>query len=180
MKKLFFVVICLFLAGGLVSAQSLGEIAKKEKERRKNTAKDKPVRVITDQDVRTASDEESDESTEEETSPTPVTSSSTESPALSSREEMAADPWNEVFSGFREAYFEAREALEFLRGFRNHCENGTEPPPLPPILGGYWMLNCEGIPDDIERVENEMKEIQEAAFDRARRMGVPPGRARLN
>jgi hypothetical protein len=180
MKKLSFASACLLVAASLTSGQSLADLAKKEKERRKNVEKDAPVRVITDEDLGTGTPESDGERAEVE-APTPTeTESSVDASVPSSRDRMTADPWNEIFAGFREAYFEARQALETARGFQSHCENGTEPPPLPPVEGGFWMLNCDGIPADIERIMKEMNEIQEECFDQARRMGVPPGRARLN
>ena len=181
MKKLFFGSISLFFVVGLVGAQSLGEIAKKERERREAQNRE-PVRVITDQDVRTGPEESDDALPGETLTPSVEDSSdaSAEAPVMSSRERLAADPWNEVFVGFREAYNEARQRLEVARGFQRHCEDGTEPPPLPAVPGGYWMMNCEGLSADIEQIQAEMNAIQEDCFDRARRMGVPPGRARLN
>ena len=184
MKRLGYAVICLVLSVGVTGAQSLGDVAKKEKERRKATEKDKPVRVITEQDLGTGSPE-MDDTEDAEVEPSragPSTPAPAEpaSNSTGSRDRLAEDPWNDVFAGFREAYFEARQHLDLARQFQSHCENRTKPPPLPPIPGGFWLLNCEGLPDAIEQIRSEMNAIQNDCFDRARRMGVPPGRARLN
>ena len=180
MKTLSLASVSLLIAVSLASGQSLGDLAKKERERRKSAERNEPVRVITDEDLSTSTPESEGGPAEVEASTPTETESSGNASVPPSRDRMAGDPWNEIFAGFREAYFEAGQILEFARGFQSHCENGTEPPPLPPVEGGFLMLNCEGIPADIERIRKEMNEIQEECFDQARRMGVPPGRARLN
>jgi len=99
MKKLSFASACLLVAASLTSGQSLADLAKKEKERRKNVEKDAPVRVITDEDLGTGTPESDGERAEVE-APTPTeTESSVDASVPSSRDRMTADPWNEIFAG---------------------------------------------------------------------------------
>jgi len=178
MHKTFLSAGCLLLCAGLASAQSLAELAKKEKERREKIAESEAAKVITAEELTKTQGEESKKTDSETTDEVPQASSRgviAESPKPS----VTFDSWDDTFAQYREAYQEAKAHLKFAQDFQRHCEEGTPPPPMPRVPGGYWVVNCEGVPESIAEIRNLMTEIQEECLDQARRNGIPPGRARL-
>lgn len=174
-----------------VGAQSLGDIAKKEKKRRANITKSEPTPVITESDL---GDDRVDEAFDASASneqpnrrpggrpvipatvlPTP----DSESESVSRANTPPTDTWDDTFAEYQRAYDEGKTFLRFVQSFERHCQDGTPPPPLPPIAGGYWIVNCDSFPDQIAQTQSRMKQIQHECANHARRLGVLPGRARL-
>lgn len=191
--KAFWTAAVLLLAAS-VSAQSLGEVAKKEKERRKKLQESGASKVITETDLSGSSSAPAGSTAEPETGEGDRDTDSAATgrrPAIPDQidpvpkdpsvESGESDPWPAIFAEYQKDYRDAKAWLDFLVAFDRHCKQGTPPPPLPPVEGGgYWMVNCDSFGDDIARAQTLLKKIQDTCHEHARRMGVPPGRARLS
>lgn len=176
MHRLLLLTGCILLCAGIASAQSLGAIAKKEKERRGKLADNESSKVITEVDLGDGPSDDANEEVGAMNRPRPSNSSVSSRAAA---ETSKSDRWDDIFENYRRAYRNAKTALEFGRAVQSHCEDGTDPPPMPAIPGGVWMLDCTTTESRIERVEKSMKQIEQDCYNHARKLGIPASRARL-
>jgi hypothetical protein len=157
MRRLIVFLTLLLLSGGAtVSAQSLAELAKKEKERRKANA------------VEAKSFDESDLRTRGAYLPQPVTSSTEEGESTTAEsEEPEEEEEDEVDPTQTEAYWRNRIAPIDRR-----------------IADIQSQLNAPGFAEDptnlsrrqrLERDLSRARADRQAVLDEARRKGVPPG-----
>ena len=177
------------LVAGPTSAQSLGEIAKKEKKRREQITS-AASSVITEETLSedpaaaTSEPAEASDETDLGEGEGPPRRPSIPDDYLSSTGKLEssepADEWAEIFAEYQQAYKEAKLYVQFAETTEKHCEDGTPPPPMPPIEGGgLWMIDCGSFEDAGKKARQAVKDIENACMNHARRLRVLPGRARL-
>lgn len=173
MRRWAAAVVLFALVPGLSAAQSLGELARKEKERRKkNQEQGVKARSITDQEVPATSD----------TSPPAGDSSAKEAPSASTapaasekaaRPQLSEQEWRFRVSEARSRVQKARERLDTLSelhlvpGMQYVDEKGK------PLITSVGQL--QGL---VEEARAELAAAEKALADlleQARRAGVPPG-----
>ena len=174
--------VCLAVTASVSTAQSLAEIAEKEKERRQKLPTSK---VIRDQDLATAQGNVSVTGSKAE--PEPVDTAPT--PAVPVEEEKESD-WPRVFASCRSRYETARTIRDQRRDLIvNGLPIGTDLERIPcsrilinEFLPGWiqYAIDCERLQEEMKAQEAVMVEIQEECLNEARIRNIPPGRARLN
>lgn len=196
----------LFIAN--VYAQSLGEIAAKEKERRKKNAEQGvKVKELKVNGEPTPASAEPAGDNGQATDPSAADSDSkTVSPSSGAGTEQAAkksskssqvlrtdeDKWATTFSEYQKQYDQTRKSYEKklaeMRHMLTFCHNRMGGPqqgiPVATVLGQDVPVgDCTTLPDDIKRTEKAMDEelrgIEDRCMEEARRKGILPGRARL-
>jgi hypothetical protein len=173
MRKLSFVSCLLLLLSNVAYSQTLGELARKEKERRKKNEKSEKARIITEKEL---TETEGEINIVEELDPSlddnePLSATT---PGSSSKKSNNSQ-WVSIRARYADAYLKQKKHLAFLRRFESFCKDGTPPPQMPSLT----LINCEILPQDIAATEEQMKQIQESLREVARKMGIPPGQARL-
>ncbi len=176
--------ICFFLCASSSIPQSLAEIAKKEKERRKNLPSSK---VFREEDLAAAEGKTASE-TGKPSEPDARDLRRDPRPLESSDSDSESD-WEEVFQSFRTRYDAAKAARDRNRDlFYNGIPIGVDLKRIrcPVILTrqfipGYMQhaITCSSIQEEIEKQEALMVEIQNECHNAARVRGIVPGRARL-
>jgi hypothetical protein len=182
--KITYWLLCFVLCASSSLPQSLAEIAKKEKERRKNLPSSK---VFREEDLKAAEGRTASE-TGKPPEPEAGDSRREPSPIAAGNSESESD-WEEVFQTFRARYDAAESARDRNRDlFYNGIPIGVDQKRIrcPVILTRQYMpgymqhaITCSSIKEEIEKQEALMVEIQEECYNAARIRGVVPGRARL-
>lgn len=172
MRKLSFISCLFLLLSGIAYSQTLGEVAKKEKERRKKNEKSEKVKVITEKELSEAEGEVNLIEDLEQTSEKENQILNPTSPDAVSQKDLQ---WEEIRKQYNDVYQKQKKHLEFLRGHQKYCEDGTPPPGF----ANLTIVNCNLLPQDIAATEKKIKDIQEALYEIARKNGIPPGKARL-
>jgi hypothetical protein len=169
------------------SAQSLAEIAKKEKERRQNLP---AGRVYGESDLGTSG--AADVSAEETKSPddeTPKEKLGDWRQRQQKRNRARDEEWEKIFPTFQ-SRFASVLALrdEYADLYFNGLPIGADNKRIScaRILSRWsvpgWTqhaITCESLEDKIRAQEALLKEIEDECLESARRLGIPPGRARL-
>jgi len=177
--------VCLAVTASVSSAQSLAEIAEKEKERRQKLPRSK---VIRDQDLATAKGNLSVTGSEAEPE-TVDTAASEPAPAAPVEEEPESD-WPRVFASCRSRYDAAKAVRDQKQDLIvNGLPIGTDLERIPcsrilinEFMPGWiqYALDCERLQEEMKAQEAVMKEIQEECLNEARIRNIPPGQARVN
>ena len=179
------VLICLAVTASVATAQSLAEIAEKEKERRRKLPASK---VIRDQDLATAQGNVSVTGSEAE--PESVDTAAAEpTPAAPVEEEPESD-WPRVFASCRSRYDAAKADRDQKQDLIvNGLPIGTDLERIPcsriminEFMPGWiqYAIDCERLQEEMKAQEAVMKEIQEECLNEARIRNIPLGEARLN
>jgi hypothetical protein len=176
----FLLLTCLYVSSSC--GQSLAEVAQKERQRREALNEG---RVYRENDLEAAGDgisivgvesskEDRDSRQEERTE----------------RERATDEEWNRIFSGYRTRFESVRAARDrYSDQYVNGIPAGAEGKRIPcrRILSRWhlpgWVehaIACENLETTIQEQEALLREIQRECLNEARKMGVPPGRARLN
>jgi hypothetical protein len=174
------VLICL-VTSAVLSAQSLGEIAEREKKRREKLP---PTKVIRDEDLTSSGGAVSEMGTDSESPITPP-------PApLASDEEESESDWPSVFADCRTRY-DAAKALrdQKLDLIVTGLPIGTDLERIPcsvimsrEFMPGWiqYSFDCERLEKEASEHEAEMRAIQDECLNEARIRSIPPGEARLD
>ena len=84
------------------------------------------------------------------------------------------------FANYQQAYRQAKRYLQLTEGFEKHCKDGTPPSPMPRASGGsYWMVDCDSFEGAGKEARRLVREIENDCMAHAKRLRIPPGRARL-
>ena len=176
------VLICLAVTASVSTAQSLAEIAEKEKERRRKLPASK---VIRDQDLATAQGNVSVTGSEAE----PESIDTAPTPAAPVEEEPESD-WPRVFASCRSRYDAAKAVRDQKQDLIvNGLPIGTDLERIPcsriminEFMPGWiqYAIDCERLQEEMKAQETVMVEIQEECLNEARIRNIPPGGARLN
>jgi hypothetical protein len=176
MYRLLQATVCVLLFISFAGAQTLTELAKKEKDRRAKNDKGEATKVITEEDLEKV--HRPPNAGESSVAPKENSTSMNLASKLP-KAGKSVDAWPEIFRQYAEIYWELKQYLGIAIDFKSHCEKGTPPPALPPVPGGYWILNCEEISESVKEIKMAMEMVEDECLDHARRLGVPYGRARL-
>ncbi len=155
---------CLLILA-LVGTQSLGELAKKEKDRRKaGSERTEAAKVYTDEDLAVPEEDESVPSESEGPSEVaaPESGSSLEEWRATKETEKAA--WGERLAEYRARYAEKKERLALLLQVKEQCDNNEMPvgvlDPMSSRNGdvswGVGPENCAKVPGMISETEKAM------------------------
>jgi len=176
------VLICLAVTASVSTAQSLAEIAEKEKERRRKLPASK---VIRDQDLATAQGNVSVTGSEAE----PESIDTAPTPAAPVEEEPESD-WPRVFASCRSRYDAAKADRDQKQDLIvNGLPIGTDLERIPcsriminEFMPGWiqYAIDCERLQEEMKVQEAVMVAIQEECLNEARIRNIPPGEARLN
>ncbi len=172
----------LFFCAVMVNAQTLGQVAEKERDRRASLGIKHAGELITEVQLRSGREDEVDADPETivPKDEFPAREASILSLALGdAAESVDADPWTELYEGYQTAYRDAKAALSDAEAFKGYCDEGSAPPETPGIVGWYWTVDCASMPKEVAQAEQSVQDIQMACHDHARRLRIPPGRARL-
>ena len=173
--------ICLGVTGAFLSAQSLAEIAEKERKRRESLPQSK---VIRNEDLAVSRGRAS-------VSEIGSASERTDSPAAeaATQEEPASD-WPRVLASCRSRYQAAKDARDEKRDLIvTGLPIGTDLQRIPcarimrnEFVPGWvrYAIDCERLEEEVREQEAEMRAIQEECLNEARIRNVPPGEARLD
>lgn len=175
---------CLVVAAAIVSAQSLAELAEKEKKRREKLP---PSKVIRDDDLRSSGSGASVSEMGTEGADSPALDPPQD--AESVHEEMQSD-WPEVFAACRSRY-DAAKALrdQKLDLIVTGLPIGTDLERIPcarimtnEFTPGWvrYAIDCERLEEEVKEQEAEMRQIQDECRNEARIRNIPPGEARLD
>jgi hypothetical protein len=170
--------LCIALGAGLVSAQSLAELAKKERERRERLPKSKVIRDgdLADAGGKTASmagreieEGDGDDSLEE-------------------KKRKDESKWDAVLAWCRRRLqrvkaVRAENTELFVEGLPVRTDGGRMP--CSTILARGWYpgyvqhaFTCESLQKEIGEQDAQIKGIEEECLNEARKLGIPPGTAR--
>lgn len=153
--------------------QSLGELAKKEKERRQKLT---PSKVIKDEDLGKArggtfsgSEAEATPSTADEGEK--PRSSASASSSSSQQERLAA----QLHAEYQSRYDNKKSRLADEQKTLADCEaaRGIY------ILNRAGPRNCDTEARYVSEVEEELRQIENELMEKARKAGIPPGKVRL-
>jgi len=177
------VLICLTVTAAVLSAQSLAEIAEREKKRREKLT---PAKVIRDEDL-TSSGSGGSVSEMGTGSEPGVT---TPPAQLASAEEETDSDWPSVFADCRSRYDAAKTIRDQKQDLIvNGLPIGTDLERIPcsvimsrEFMPGWirYSIDCERLEEEVRQQEAEMRAIQEECYNEARIRSVPPGEARLD
>jgi len=175
------VLIGLTVTAAVLSAQSLAEIAEREKERREKLP---PTKVIRDEDLASSGGAVSEMGTDSEPSVTPPPA-----PLASSEEEPESD-WPSVLADCRSRYEAAKAVRDQKQDLIvNGLPIGTDLERIPcsvimsrEFMPGWilYSFDCERLEQEVRQQETEMRAIQDDCYNEARIRSIPPGEARLN
>ncbi|TDI40474.1 MAG: hypothetical protein E2P02_16865 [Acidobacteria bacterium] len=178
-RRIYIIILGLFFYAFTANTQTLGQVAEKERDRRAGLGKKDASETITEAQLGSGQVTVVPESLVSEDE-IPATGASDLSWALGDAAESAeADPWPELYDHYQTAYRDAKSALGQAEAFKNYCDEGTAPPERPGFVGWYWTVDCASMPDQVAQAQRSVTDIQTACHDHARRLRVPPGRARL-
>lgn len=162
----------LFLIAFPASAQSLGELAKKEKERRQKLP---PSKVITEEDLKkvggdtfSVSGVEAAPSTRQE-SETGSSANSSSSPSQKDREIA------ELHARYQQRYDSQKASIARAQEHLADCQAAR----------GIYILNraskrdCRSAEQSVREAEDALRRIEDELMNEARKAGIPPGRVRL-
>ena len=168
--------------------QSLAELARKEKERRKsNDATTGVVEVYSDEDL---DDVDRDSAEPRETAP-PAGAEPDEDSGLDDwledKEAERAD-WRDRLVRYQERYTEQKERLAQLAPLKTECDRDAAPVPTTEVYvesGSYvtWgvgYLTCEALPGMVSEIERTMRAIEAECRADARRHFIPSAEAELH
>ena len=182
LRRIYIIILCLFSCALTANAQTLGQVAEKERDRRAGLGKKHASEPITEAQL--GSDREDEVNVVPESLASedeiPATHASDLSWALGDAvESVDADPWPELYDQYQTAYRDAKAAWGQAEAFKNYCDEGSAPPERPGIVGWYWTVDCASMPEQVAQAQRSLRDVQAACHDHARRLRVPPGRARL-
>jgi hypothetical protein len=169
-------------------AQSLAELAKKEKERRKAADETEAVEAYTDEDL--PEDQDGGEAAPQKL----------EKPALDrekkvdsgleewqGRKDSDKTAWRKRFAEYRARFAEQKERLATLRRSKEQCDSDQMPVGVVDAMSAEngdvsWGLGPEGcaaLPGRIAETEKAMRALQTECASEARQRSIPPSEARL-
>jgi len=165
------VLVLLFLClTRLAYVQSLGEVAKKEKERRQKLTASK---VLTETDLKSAKGETLSV-TGAEVSPTEEKKPSYNREAAASAEAAAKSAeWAKIRSSYSLRYGRVKEGIRQAQQRLADCKTKLQHPST------YKVWNCNPEMSWIKKLEVELRQIENELADEARRRRVLPRDARL-
>jgi hypothetical protein len=180
--KIFPVLLGLLLSATASSAQSLAEIAEKERQRREKLP---PSKVIRDADLAASGGKGVSIAGKE-------AGADIRAPEVAPIEPIEEDPesdWPRVFASCQ-ARFDAAKAVrdEKMDLIVTGLPIGADLKPIPcyrirarEFLPGWirYAIDCETLENEVKEQEALMKEIQEECLNEARIRNIPPGAARL-
>ena len=180
---------CLLILGlttSLASAQSLAELARKEKERRKSDDATTGV-------VEVYSDEDLDDDDRDSAEPPPGAEPEEDSGLDDWLEEKKAEraDWGDRLVRYQERYTEQKERLALLALVRTECDRDAAPVPMLPttdvyvesgsyVTWGVGHVTCEALPGMVAETKRTMRAIEVECRADARRHFIPPAEAELN
>ena len=182
LRRIYIIILVLFFYALTANAQTLGQVAEKERDRRAGLGKKHASEPITEAQLDSGREGEVDVVAESPASEDeiPADNASDLSWALDdAAESVDADPWPELYDHYQMAFQDAKSALGEAEAFNNYCDEGTEPPERPGFVGWYWTVDCASMPEQVAQAQRSVTDIQTACHDHARRLRVAPGRARL-
>ncbi len=173
--------LCIALCAGIVSAQSLAEVAKKERERREKLSKSK---VIRDDDLAGAGGKTASMAGREfEEGAADFVDDS-----LEEKKREDESKWDAVLASCRRRLHRVKAARAentelFVEGLPVRTDGGRMP--CSTILARGWFpgyvqhaFTCESLQKEIEEQDAQIKGIEEECLNEARKLGIPPGTAR--
>lgn len=183
MKGIWIVIVSMILCVGLVSGQSLVDLAKKEKKRREENAKE----------GRQAKELSLDEGSDDSSSDEPVDSVPEPNASTAGEPQGSnSDDWDRIFADYQLRYDDAKNRLADLERSLKQCEQQLreereDAKKRAMKAGKSWLTDpnyrvsgsCESYTKRIEQAKNEMRAIDAACADDARKRRILPGRARL-
>ena len=170
-----------------ISAQSLAEIAKKEKQRRDKLP---AGRVYGEKDLGTsaAADSSADEEKSQDDE-TPKEKLDDWMQRQEDRDRKREKEWEKIFATFKSRFASVLAVRdEYADLYFNGLPIGADNKRIScaRILARWsvpgWTrhaISCESLEDKIREQEAILKKIEEECLERARRLGIPPGKARL-
>lgn len=175
-----------FAQSPAVSAQSLAEIAKQEKQRRERIP---TGRVYSEEDLRVSGTAHSNTEEEDQNQPTPNEKLDDWMKRQEGRDRKREEAWEKIFASFK-LRFGSVLALrdEYADLYFNGIPIGADNKRIScrRILARWsvpgWTqhaMTCESLEDKIREQEALLKEIEDECLEAARRLGIPPGEARL-
>lgn len=179
---------CLLILGltvSIASAQSLAELARKEKERRKsNDATTGVVEVYSDDDL--DDDDENPDNVEP-----PAEAESADDTSLDDwldDKQAARAAWRERRAGYQERFTEQKERLALLAQIKEECDRDAAPVPSTEfyiasgsyVTWGVGNVACEALPEMVSECERTMRTIEVECREDARRHFMPPAEAKLH
>ncbi len=193
MRLIWTTTIGIFIFATTINAQTLGQVADKERDRRARLGNEHTREVITEEQL--GSGEKPDQQPGQQNDAVgqavpladdeaiandrPVIPDGPVLSYVSDADNATADPWPEIYDQYRTAYQEAKAMLNSAQAFESYCEDGTAPPEKPGFRGWYWTVDCASMPGEVARAAQSIKDIENACHDHARRLRILPGRARL-
>ena len=187
--------VCCLLILGLAGTQSLGELARKEKKRRRaNDAVVGTVTVYTNADIGDDEDpkEEADDpgpaaDIEGEPGAETVEKDETDLEKWLDKKEAEKAAWRERLDGYQERYTEQKRRLAVLAEIKTQCDRNVVPVGTPDPFSaesiqptwGVGRMTCESLPDWIAESEREMRAIEVECAEDARRHFIPRSQAKL-
>jgi hypothetical protein len=180
------IVDCLLILGltaSIANAQSLAELARKEKERREsNDATTGVVEVYSDDDL----DDDDPDNAEP-----PAEAESEDDTSLDDwldDKEAARADWRERLAGYQERYTEQKERLARLAQIKTECDRDAAPVPTTEfyvasgsyVTWGVGNVACEALPEMVSECERTMRAIEVECREDARRHFMPPAEAKLH
>ena len=181
-RYIWMITIGLFFCAVVVNAQTRGQVAEKERDRRASLGIEHAGELVTEVQLRSGREDEvdADLDTIVPEGEFPAREASVLSLALGdAAESVDADPWAEFYEGYQTAYRDAKAVLSDAEAFKGYCDEGSAPPEKPGIVGWYWTVDCASMPKEVAQAQQSVQDIQTACHDHARRLRIPPGRARL-
>lgn len=180
-------VIILSFAATTGYAQSLAEIAKKEKKRRDSNGKS--VKVITEEELNDDAEDSADgdepvERADESAADRKAADTrSGASPKRHPEIESLQEAWPSLFADYQRRFREKKAERAELLPIKKECESSVAPIApagyrLPPSWGVGKEV-CESLPGRFARIEADLKQIQAECFDEARKHYVSPSTAEL-
>jgi hypothetical protein len=174
-------------SASVVSAQSLAEIAKKEKQRREKLP---AGRVYSERDLGASGSAEPTADEEEgQDESTPKEKLDDWMERQEDRDRKRDEKWKEIFASFKSRFATVlAQRDEYADLYFNGLPIGADNKRIScqRILARWsvpgWTqhaIACESLEDKIREQEALLKEIEEECLEAARRLGVPPGKARL-
>lgn len=182
---------CLLILGltaSLASAQSLAELARKEKERRKsNDGTTGVVEVYSDEDL---DGDDRDSAEPPQTEPPPGAEPEEDSGLddwLEKKEAERAD-WSDRLVRYQERYTEQKARLAQLAAIKTECDRDAAPVPTMEVYvesgsyvtWGFGHATCEALPGMVSEIERTMRAIEVECRADARRHFIPPAEAALH
>lgn len=189
MRIVGFLLVVLIVAS-FAHAQSLAELARQEKERRKsNDATTGEVKIYSETDL--DHDLEGAEPVESESSSSDEPEDDSGLDDWRDRKQADQSEWRERLARYQERYTEQKQRRAQLARIKTECDRGAMPLPINPtteafvengsyVTWGVGNVTCKALPEMVSEVEQTLRSIEDECRADARKHFIPPAEAVLH